>query len=63
MTAAVMFAGMGGSTAGMLSAGLDVQAAWDFDPAAVRVHNAWHPSVPCELRDCHTVAPDELAGR
>ncbi|HEX2863041.1 MAG TPA: DNA cytosine methyltransferase, partial [Deinococcales bacterium] len=47
----------------MLSAGLDVQAAWDFDPAAVRVHNAWHPSVPCELRDCHTVAPDELAGR
>ena len=58
-----MFAGMGGSTAGMIAAGLDVRAAWDFDAAAVKAHNAWHPSAPCELRDCHTVTPDDLAGR
>lgn len=55
--------GYGGATAGMLAAGLTVEKSYDVWPVAVEQHRAWHPEVPCEVRDVATVTPDELAGR
>ncbi len=58
-----LFCGMGGVTAGMLRAGLDVRLAVDFSAPATRTHRAWHPGVPVRRGDVSQVRPRELAGR
>lgn len=63
MRAVDLFCGYGGATAGMLAAGLTVEAAYDRDEAAIAAHKQWHPTVACENRDIGTVGPGELAGR
>lgn len=55
--------GYGGATAGMLAAGLDMEASYDLWPVAVEQHRLWHPEVPCSVRDVATITPEELAGR
>lgn len=55
--------GYGGASAGMLAAGLTIEASYDIWPVAVEQHRAWHPDVPCEVRDVSTITPDELRGR
>ncbi len=45
MTARVLFCGVGGSTEGMVRAGLDVRDAIDAWPTAVDAHRRWHPSI------------------
>lgn len=64
MTLVVEFCcGYGGASAGMLAAGLTIEASYDVWPVAVEQHRLWHPEVPCEVRDVATITPDELAGR
>lgn len=64
MTRVVEFCcGYGGASAGMLAAGLTIEASYDLWPVAVEQHRAWHPDVPCEVRDVSTITPDELRGR
>ena len=46
MKAHVLFCGLGGSTEGMVRAGLDVRGAIDAWPVAVEAHRRWHPSIP-----------------
>lgn len=46
MRAHVLFCGLGGSTEGMVRAGLDVRGAVDAWPIAVEAHRRWHPSIP-----------------
>ncbi|WP_198297479.1 DNA cytosine methyltransferase [Deinococcus sp. DB0503] len=58
-----MCCGYGGATAGMLAAGLEIEASYDIWPVAVEQHRQWHPEVPCEVRDVATITPDELTGR
>lgn len=58
-----MCCGYGGATAGMLTAGLDIEVGYDLWPVAVEQHRQWHPEVPCEVRDVATITPDELRGR
>jgi site-specific DNA-cytosine methylase len=55
--------GYGGASAGMLAAGLTIEKSYDLWPVAVEQHKAWHPQIPCEVRDVSTITPDELAGR
>lgn len=55
--------GYGGASAGLLAAGLTIEQSYDVWPVAVEQHRAWHPDVPCEVRDVSTVTPAELAGR
>lgn len=55
--------GYGGATEGMLQAGFEMEVCYDVWPTAVEQHQNWHPTVPCEVRDVKTVAPDELEGR
>jgi site-specific DNA-cytosine methylase len=45
MMARVMFCGVGGSTEGMVRAGLDVRDAIDSWPVAIERHRLWHPSI------------------
>lgn len=45
-TAIDLFCGMGGATAGLRRAGLNVVAAVDRWPQAVEAHRRWHPNVP-----------------
>jgi site-specific DNA-cytosine methylase len=65
MTAQVIefCSGYGGASAGMIAAGLEIEASYDTWPVAVDAHRRWHPSVPCEVRDVATVTPEELEGR
>lgn len=63
MNAVDLFAGMGGATEGMQRAGLTVEVAVDRDPAAVKAHREWHPTVPVLERDVSTVESEKLAGR
>lgn len=55
--------GYGGASAGMLAAGLEIEASYDLWPVAVEAHKRWHPNVPCEVRDVSTIAAEECAGR
>lgn len=52
MRAHVLFCGLGGSTEGMVRAGLDVRGAIDAWPVAVEAHRRWHPSIPVVHGDC-----------
>lgn len=62
-TVVEMCCGYGGATAGMMAAGLEMEASYDIWPTAVDAHRGWHPDAPCEVRDVATITPEELAGR
>lgn len=55
--------GYGGATAGMLAAGLEIEACYDSWPLAVEAHRRWHPDVPVMQRDVSNIEPEELEGR
>ncbi len=58
-----MCCGYGGATAGMMSAGLEIEKSYDIWKIAVDAHKAWHTNAPCETRDVRPIEPEELAGR
>lgn len=60
MKAVVLFAGMGGATAGLAEAGLDVRLCVDGWQRACVAHRRWHPGMPvvrARCEDAHHVAP------
>lgn len=50
-----LFAGAGGATLGLKTAGFEVVAAYDNDPSACRTHRAAHASVPVVEADLNTL--------
>lgn len=54
---------MGGATAGLLAAGLEVEVAYDVKLQEVEAHRVFHPHVRCEVRNVATIHSSELAGR
>lgn len=50
-----LFAGAGGATLGLKTAGFEVVAAYDNDPSACRTHRAAHVSVPVVEADLNTL--------
>ena len=64
MTRVIEFCcGYGGASAGIIAAGLEIEASYDNWPVAVEAHKRWHPDVPCEVRDVAMIEPHELEGR
>lgn len=60
MMAVVLFAGMGGATAGLAEAGIDVRLCVDGWQRACVAHRRWHPTLDtlrARCEDAHRIAP------
>jgi len=63
MSAVELFCGYGGSSEGIVRAGLEYEVGYDIWPTAVAAHRAWHSNLRVEVRDVRDIRPEELEDR